>query len=73
MTLLTGKVRGRKDKKLLGLGQVQVMTDGDMTFDHVVTDWEVCETFIFTSIGFPKTYVTAQCTVNAQGFRLETL
>lgn len=35
MTPLTGKVRGRKDKKGFGLGQVQVMTDGDMTFDHV--------------------------------------
>lgn len=43
MTPLTGKLQGRKDEKE---GWAPLMADGDMTFDHMITDWEV----IFTGV-----------------------
>lgn len=62
-----GKVKGSKDEKQ---GQSQMITDGDVTFDQVVRDWEGKFTRVKQSCGFLKIFstrmwVTARFRTNA--------
>lgn len=61
------KVKGSKDEKQ---GQSQMITDGDVTFDQVVRDWEGKFTRVKQSCGFLKIFstrmwVTARFRTNA--------
>lgn len=63
----SGKVKGSKDEKQ---GQSQMITDGDVTFDQVVRDWEGKFTRVKQSCGFLKIFstrmwVTARFRTNA--------